>query len=166
MKRTRWTIMTISLLFAAPLLFTKTVLAEGPLPVVAAQDQQSLLNGPDAKLNANKKLVYDFWRIVLEGRRLDEVAKFMRTDYIQHNPNVETGMDGFIKYFKQLGGSQPIPSTVPDLISIQAESDMVTFSFVDAQEVNGQKYTTTWFDMFRIKDGKIAEHWDCAKKGK
>ena len=22
------------------------------------------------------------------------------------------------------------------------------------------RYTTTWFDMFRIKDGKIVEHWD------
>ncbi|KEA62236.1 hypothetical protein ADIMK_3897 [Marinobacterium lacunae] len=27
-----------------------------------------------------------------------------------------------------------------------------------------QKYTTTWFDMFRIKDGKITEHWDPALK--
>ena len=28
----------------------------------------------------------------------------------------------------------------------------------------GQKYSTTWFDMFRIEDGKIAEHWDVATK--
>ena len=27
-----------------------------------------------------------------------------------------------------------------------------------------KKYTTTWFDMFRIVDGKIAEHWDPAVK--
>ena len=25
-----------------------------------------------------------------------------------------------------------------------------------------KKYTTTWFDMFRIENGKIAEHWDPA----
>ena len=24
-------------------------------------------------------------------------------------------------------------------------------------------YTTTWFDMFRLEDGKITEHWDSAK---
>ena len=23
---------------------------------------------------------------------------------------------------------------------------------------------TTWFDMFRIKDGKLAEHWDYGTK--
>jgi Ca2+-transporting ATPase len=27
-----------------------------------------------------------------------------------------------------------------------------------------KKYTTTWFDMFRIEHGKIAEHWDPAQK--
>jgi len=27
-----------------------------------------------------------------------------------------------------------------------------------------KKYTTTWFDMFRIEGGKIAEHWDAAPK--
>jgi len=26
-----------------------------------------------------------------------------------------------------------------------------------------RKYTTTWFDMFRVADGKIAEHWDAAQ---
>jgi predicted SnoaL-like aldol condensation-catalyzing enzyme len=25
-------------------------------------------------------------------------------------------------------------------------------------------YTTTWFDMFRIENGKLAEHWDPALK--
>jgi predicted SnoaL-like aldol condensation-catalyzing enzyme len=25
-----------------------------------------------------------------------------------------------------------------------------------------QTYTTSWFDMFRIKDGKADEHWDSA----
>jgi len=27
-----------------------------------------------------------------------------------------------------------------------------------------KKYTTTWFDMFRLESGKIAEHWDPAPK--
>ncbi len=29
----------------------------------------------------------------------------------------------------------------------------------------GKHYTTTWFDMLRITDGKVAEHWDSAMKG-
>lgn len=49
--------------------------------------------------------------------------------------------------------------------AIQAEGDYVTLSFVRECEGNGQPYSTTWFDMFRIVDGKIAEHWDSALMG-
>jgi hypothetical protein len=80
------------------------------LPVVPAKDQAALLKSSDAKLAANKKLVYDFFRIVLNGRRLNEADKFMTVDYMQHNPNAETGMAGFKAYFSALpGGEQPIP---------------------------------------------------------
>ena len=43
--------------------------------------------------------------------------------------------------------------TLPGLVAIQAEGNFVTLSFVREMPdpVNkGQKYTTTWFDMFRI----------------
>ncbi len=44
---------------------------------------------------------------------------------------------------------------------------MVVLSFVregpDPKDPT-KKYTTTWFDMFRLEGGKIAEHWDGAQK--
>jgi predicted SnoaL-like aldol condensation-catalyzing enzyme len=137
------------------------------LPVVAAKDQAALLKSSDPKLAANKKIAYDFFRIVLRGMRLDQADKYMREDYMQHNPNAETGLKGFKAYFsarlpKQLPA---IPDTLPGLVAIQGEGDYVTLSFVreyDDPNKPGQKYTTTWFDMFRIVDGKIAEHWDSA----
>src|SRR5580704_5572494 len=137
------------------------------LPVVPAKDQAALLKSNDPKLAANKKIAYDFYRIVLRGRRLDQAEKYMREDYIQHNPNAETGIKGFKAYFEKLGGPLPIPETLTDLVSIMAEGDMVTLSFLrehDDPANPGQKYTTTWFDMFRIENGKIAEHWDPATK--
>jgi len=137
------------------------------LPVVAAKDQAALLKSNDPKLAANKKLAYDFYRIVLRGRRLDQAEKYMRDDYIQHNPNAETGIKGFKDYFSKVGGPQPIPDTVEGLVAIQAEGDYVTLSLVreyDEPGKPGQKYTSTWFDMFRIQNGKIAEHWDNATK--
>jgi predicted SnoaL-like aldol condensation-catalyzing enzyme len=51
------------------------------------------------------------------------------------------------------------------VISIVAQGDLVVISFVqDNKDSKGQPYKTTWFDMFRILDGKIAEHWDSATK--
>lgn len=137
------------------------------LPVTPAPDQAALLKSNNPKLAANKKLCYDFFRVVLRARHLDEAGKYMREDYIQHNPNADTGMAGFKAYFSKLGGQLPVKETVDGLIAIQAEGNYVTLSFVrpyDDPANPGQKYTTTWFDMFRIQDGKIAEHWDCATK--
>jgi predicted SnoaL-like aldol condensation-catalyzing enzyme len=89
----------------------------------------------------------------------------MRQDYIQHNPNIDTGMAGFIAAFSKAGPPTDIPNEVADLVSIQAEGDFVTLSFVNAlTDSSKASYTTTWFDMFRIQDGLIAEHWDCDVK--
>ncbi len=42
---------------------------------------------------------------------------------------------------------------------------MLDFASVNKDPKDSTKtYTTTWFDVFRIKDGKIAEHWDPALK--
>jgi predicted SnoaL-like aldol condensation-catalyzing enzyme len=167
---TRLTFAMIALL-AAP--------AFGALPVVPASDQAVLLKSKDKKLAANKKAAYDFYRIVLRGLRLDQAEKYMRDDYIQHNPNADTGMYGFKAYFTKLGGPKDIPATIEGLVAIQAEGDYVTMSFVREYDDPAQKghlseplsstpygkYTTTWFDMFRFdSNGKIAEHWDSALK--
>ena len=149
------------LLFAAPVF--------AALPVVPAPDQAALLKSKDPKLAANKKLCYDFFRVVLRARHLDEADKYMREDYIQHNPNADTGIAGFKAYFTKLGGPQPIQDTVSGLVAIQAEGNYVTLSFV--RELpdpanKAEKYTTTWFDTWRFVDGKADEHCDGAEKGR
>lgn len=140
-----------------------------PVVPVAPGKQKDLLKSDDPKLAVNKRLAYDFFRIVLQGRRLELAEQYMHNDYMQHNPNAETGIAGFKAYFSALpGGPQPIPETLNGLVAIQAEGEYVTMSFVreyDDPAEPGKKYTTTWFDMFRFVDGKIAEHWDSAMKG-
>jgi len=140
--------------------------AYAQLPPKPLASQEELLKDKDPKLAANKKLVFDFWRTVLEARHLDQADKYMRQDYMQHNPNAATGIEGFKAYFSKLGGPLPIePKIKRDVISIVAQGDLVVLSFVqDNKDSKGQPYKTTWFDMFRIQDGKIAEHWDSATK--
>ena len=53
------------------------------------------------------------------------------------------------------------------LVAIVADGDYVVLAFAreNADPADSaKKYTTTWFDMFRVQDGKIAEHWDPAQK--
>ena len=124
----------------------------------------------NAKEKANLDMVLDWWRIVIENGHVDETVKYQAVDYIQHNPNAETGMAGFKAYFNAIKPKQlpPIPAMLDNLVAIQAEGDYVTLSFVreeDDPAAKGKKYTTTWFDMLRVVNGKLVEHWDSATKG-
>jgi len=142
--------------------------AWGQVPVQAGHEQEALLASADSRLSVNKRLVYDFWREVFEGGHMELAEKYMADSYIQHNPTVPTGRAAFIEFFSKFVKPKPIESKVrAPLVSIVAEGDYVVLSFV--REVPepadpARKYTTTWFDMFRIENGKIAEHWDGAQK--
>jgi predicted SnoaL-like aldol condensation-catalyzing enzyme len=137
--------------------------------VVPQTDHEQMLASPDPHLAANKRLVYDFWREVFEGGHMELAAKYMAEGYIQHNPNVSTGRAAFVAFFSKNIAPQPIePRVKAPLVGIVAEGNLVILVFVrellaDPKDP-AQKYTTTWFDMFRIEGGKIAEHWDPAIK--
>ena len=160
------TIRTRALWFTCGLLIASAAPAQ--VAVQANADHQQMLASSDAKLAANKRLVYDFWREVFEGRHMDRAEKYMAESYIQHNPNVATGRAAFVDFFSKLSPPKTIEAQVKaPLVAIVAEGDMVVLSFLreapDPKDPT-RKYTTTWFDMFRIEGGKIAEHWDGAQK--
>jgi len=151
---------SVGLLFA--IFLSPSALAQ--VPVTANPDHKALLASKDPKLAANKKLVYDFWREVFEAGHTELAPKYITENYIQHNPNVATGRDAFIAFVSKVKKTQDITDKVlKPLVAITAEDNLVILTFVS--EVKAPKdatktYTTTWFDMFRIENGKIAEHWD------
>ena len=136
------------------------------VPVTTCPDQIALLKSKDPQLAANKKLVFDFWREVFQARNMELAPRYMAEDYIQHNPNVATGRQPFMDFFGRFE-KQPVKSTIDNLVTMVAEGDLVILAFKrempDPQNPE-QTYTTTWFDMLRIQDGKIAEHWDYGTK--
>jgi predicted SnoaL-like aldol condensation-catalyzing enzyme len=153
---------------ALALTLTFPFAARAQVAVEASKDQETLLKSSDPHLAANKRLVYDFWRSVLEGGHLDMTDKYLTEGYIQHNPTVPTGRVGFVKFFSAFAKPSTINARIQaPLVSIVAERDLVVLSFVqqlpDPKDAK-KTYTTTAFDMFRIENGKIAEHWDTATK--
>ena len=147
-------------------------LATAPLTALQAQvapagnpDQLAMLKDVNPQLARNKKFVFDFWRIVYEGRHLDQAPQYMDEGYIQHNPNVISGRAAFVALFTQKGPPLPIqPRMKMQVINIVADGPFVMVSTVrkmrDTKDPN-HIYATTWFDMFRLNEkGMIAEHWD------
>lgn len=131
-------------------------------PPQVATDHAALLASPDPRLAANKRLVYDMYRIVLQAGLADRAGEFIREDYIQHNPNADQGLAGLQAYIRKTRPEREIQDKLDlPLIHLMAEGDYVTISFVRPEkDAHGATYYSTWFDLFRIEDGKIAEHWD------
>jgi predicted SnoaL-like aldol condensation-catalyzing enzyme len=147
-----------------------SAVAYAQVPPTAAPDQAALLKSSDPQLAANKKLVFDMWRAIIQGGHTEMAPQFFTADYIQHNPNVATGRDAMVAYMKQTRPVRPIaPQITFPVIAIMAEGDLVmvaTVSYNDDPDDPGKKYTGTHFDLFRIENGKIAEHWDSVPKSK
>jgi predicted SnoaL-like aldol condensation-catalyzing enzyme len=139
--------------------------AQAQVPPTAAKDQRALLTSPDARLARNKQHVFDFWRIVYEGGHVDQAAKYMAAGYIQHNPNLPSGRETFVNFFKTQRPPKPIADHMKmPVFAIVADGNYV--SVFSARKVRDRAkpehvYFITWFDMFRIDEqGLIAEHWD------
>jgi predicted SnoaL-like aldol condensation-catalyzing enzyme len=134
-------------------------------PVVASADPESLFTSPDPKLHANKQVAMHIMRDLLEAGHWKDAGKYLSARYIQHNPNIPSGLDSVVKAF----GSRP-ESPIParnawrtKVVSVTAEGDLVVVGILrelDSPRQPGTKFTTTWFDMWRIQDGKADEHWD------
>lgn len=126
-----------------------------------------------SQVEANKKVVYDFYRFVWEPRDLNALPKYMPEDYIEHNPMfngkredlVSALKSGRLQDWSKPGKVQAKLNDPPALIT--AESDLVTWIFKrerkDPKDPS-KTYNSFWFDTFRIKNGKIVEHWDGATR--
>jgi predicted SnoaL-like aldol condensation-catalyzing enzyme len=152
-------------LYVGVLLLGLWAAAHAQVPPTGNPDQLSMLKSADPILARNKRLVFDFWRIVYEGGHLDQAPKYMAETYIQHNPNVKSGRAAFVELFTKQRPPRPVePLIKVPVISIVAERDIVMVSY--ARKVRDRLnpdhiYFMTWFDVFRIDDkGLIAEHWD------
>lgn len=124
-----------------------------------------------------RQLALAFFR---NGVTPEERASLMHPDYVQHNPSFKrfgdinglSGKEAFVAYLKILRAGQPTGAPAPP----QGTAGDPTYRiFVDGDYVvvlqlrnapdalnPGKTYESFWFDAWRVKDGKLYEHWDPA----
>ena len=124
---------------------------------------------PANSIETNKKLVSDFYRLVYEPRNAELADQYIAANYIEHDPHWQDGRENFVKMLK----SQPFDSydVGSDLRNppalIVAEKDLVTYVFrqiVPDPQDRTKSYEQYSFDTYRVKDGKLVEHWNGAGK--
>lgn len=118
----------------------------------------------------NKKIVREFYAEVFQKRNLGAVDRFMHDEYIQHNPDVRQGKAGFVDFHR--GFFTAVPDFRATVNRMIAEDDLVFVyntitgthlgeGFLDYPPT-GNKIQFDTVDMYRLKDGKLCEHWDVA----
>jgi predicted SnoaL-like aldol condensation-catalyzing enzyme len=141
------------------------VLAQEPTVGVA---DESLFTDKDPVKHKNKQAALHIMRELLQCNHWSDAGNWLTDKYIQHNPNAASGLQGVITFFTTVMKRQPTATcdklTTP-IVAVLADGDYVTVVIpreYDHPVNKGQKYSTTWFDMWRFVDGKADEHWDPA----
>lgn len=104
----------------------------------------------------NKKMVVDFYNEVFNKHNIDIIPKYVSEDYKQHNSFVADGRKAFMDFFKEDFIKNPNSSA--EIKRVVAEGDTVALHV--HSRTNPQDKGVAIVDIFRVKDGKIVEHWD------
>ncbi len=108
----------------------------------------------------NKQNAVAFYQMAYEGNPAKAVELYVGDDYIQHNPNVANGTQGFIDYFERMQREYPEKSI--EFVRVIAEGDLVALHTHQTWPGNDQYVT---MDFFRFdNNGKIVEHWDAIQQ--
>jgi predicted SnoaL-like aldol condensation-catalyzing enzyme len=118
----------------------------------------SMIDGPTAvthldKTADNRRLVKEFVELIMMGGDRSQLPRFFEGDqFIQHNPLISDGLSG-------LGDA--IQTGVWAAVVERCYRVVAEGEFVFTQgEGTLRDAPTAFYDLFRVDNGKLAEHWD------
>jgi predicted SnoaL-like aldol condensation-catalyzing enzyme len=110
----------------------------------------------DAKLEANKKAVVEFYDLGINKKDFEAASRHFGPRYIQHNPGAADGIEGFKQFVAFL--RDKFPNYKSEIKRVFAEGDYVILHVHNVREPGTRGRAI--IDIFRLENGKIVEHWD------
>lgn len=108
---------------------------------------------------ANIELVKRVYEEMLDKTDADAVDALVASGYIQHNPNAATGAEGLKAMLRR--ARLRYPGVTHEVKRILADGDMVAAHVHVTFEPGTDGFAVV--DIFRIVDGRLAEHWDVSQ---
>jgi predicted SnoaL-like aldol condensation-catalyzing enzyme len=103
-----------------------------------------------------RDIVLKFYEAALNEKNPEKARGFLGDNYIQHNPHVPDGIDGFLRFVKFR--RDKFPAARNEVKRVIAEGDLVALH-VHSVVVPGSPGRQI-VDIFRVANGKVVEHWD------
>ena len=108
------------------------------------------------KTEENKTLVQNFVNDILVNGKMEKLQGYYDGDnYIQHNPQIGDGLSGLGKALGEWA-KQGITMKYDTVHKVLGEGNFVLV----ASEGQLAGKHCSFYDLFRVENGKIAEHWD------
>ncbi|TYB74042.1 nuclear transport factor 2 family protein [Bizionia myxarmorum] len=108
------------------------------------------------KTEENKTLVSNFVNDILVNGKMEKLTGYFDGDnYIQHNPQMANGLSGLGNALEYMA-SQGITMKYDKVHKVLGEGNFV----LTVSEGSFAGKATSFYDLFRVENGKIAEHWD------
>ena len=105
----------------------------------------------------NKEIALSFYKDVIGRRDTARAVEIIAENYIQHNPQLKTGLAGVMEAIEYLEKMPAPPAGGPSPIRrVIADGDFVALHLV-IDMMGKRKYV---IDLFRLEHGQLAEHWD------
>jgi predicted SnoaL-like aldol condensation-catalyzing enzyme len=130
-------------------------------PAGANPSGHTMLDGPTevadlARSEANKAVVRSFVGDILVEGKMEKLAGYYDGDhYVQHNPRIGDGLSG-LGAALQAWAKQGITMKYDRIHRVLGEGNFVLV--VSEGTLAGAH--SSFYDLFRVENGKIAEHWD------
>jgi predicted SnoaL-like aldol condensation-catalyzing enzyme len=122
----------------------------------------SLMAQANSEMEAkNQQLVMNWYREVVAYGHVELASKYMADDFVEHNPNYSGGRAEFVAHFGK-SPAQPIQAALPmkpDRVFTKGDHVVIVWE-LDGQEKTGKKFKYNLFDIIRVQNGKVQEHWD------
>jgi predicted SnoaL-like aldol condensation-catalyzing enzyme len=121
----------------------------------------SMIDGPGRptdfdKTEANKQLVQAFVDDILVNGRMNKLSSYFDGDhYVQHNPQVADGLSGLGAALEALA-KQGITMKYDKIHRVLGQGNFV----LTVSEGSFGPTHSAFYDLFRVENGKLAEHWD------
>lgn len=128
--------------------------------VEANPSGRTQIDGTIEKKNVDReitrKVVADFVRDILRGENPDKLTSYFNGDhYIQHNTAIADGISGLGVALEEMA-KQGIRMIYDKTHFVLADGDHA----LAVSEGTFGGVATSYYDLFRVDNGKIVEHWD------